>query len=169
MEGTLYNQKDATSSVLNMLSDMKDQLFSQKRQAIAVTEQMIQSKDSSYIPQILACFPIGNYLISQLDAQMRRLSIICEIAAAEEKLPGSRMFFLEGVSDFEDLMEKYIRITFLLRRLEFQLPREALEETAAVLVQEKISICALRKITDSELFARGDYVYSQALKMTGGV
>lgn len=163
------NQKDSTSSFLDMLYGIKDQVFLQKSQAISLTEQMIRSMDSSYIPQILSCFPIGNYVLSQLDAQMLKLSIICEIVAAEEKIPGSRIFFLEGVSTFDDLMEKYIRITFLLRRLEFQLPKEVLEETTAALVEERISVCALRKITESELFAKGDDVYRQALQMTGGI
>lgn len=86
-------QKDSTSSFLDMLSGMKDTLFRQKRQAISFTNQMIHSMDSSYITQILSCFPIGDYVLSQLDADMRRLSIICEIVAAEEKLPSSRMFF----------------------------------------------------------------------------
>ena len=162
-------QKDSTSSFLDMLSGMKDTLFRQKRQAISFTNQMIHSMDSSYISQILSCFPIGDYVLSQLDADMRRLSIICEIVAAEDKLPSSRMFFLEGVSDFDNLMEKYIRISFLLRRLEFQLPQEALAETGAALTQERISVCALRKITKSELFAKGDYVYGQAVRMTGGI
>ncbi len=162
------NQKDSTSSFLDMLSDIKEQLFLQKRQAIAHTEQMIRKKDSSYIRQILSCFPIGGYQLSQLDADMRRLSVICEIAAAEEKLPAARMFFLERVETFEDLIQKYIRITFLLRRLEFHLPEEALRETAAVLMEEQVSICALRKITNCEIFADGDYVYSQALNRIGG-
>lgn len=161
-------QKDSTSSFLNMLSGIKEQLFQQKRQAIVYTEQMIQSKDSSYISQILTCFPIGCYQLSQLDADMRKLSIICEIVAAEEKLPAARMFFLERVETFDGLIQKYIWITFLLRRLEFHLPEEALRETAAVLIDERISICALRKITDCELFADGDNVYSQALNMIGG-
>ena len=161
-------QKDSTSSFLDMLSGIKERLFQQKRQAIVYTEQMIQKKDSSYIPQILSCFPIGRYQLSQLDTDMRKLSIICEIVAAEEKLPAARMFFLERVETFDGLIQKYIWITFLLRRLEFHLPEEALRETAAVLIEERISICALRKITDCELFADGDNVYSQALNMIGG-
>lgn len=163
------NKKDSTSSFLNMLSNIKEQLFQQKRQAIAFTEQMIQSKDSSYIERVLSCFPIGEYYLPQLDADMRRLSFICEIVAAEEKLFGGRLLFLEGVETFEDLIQKYIQITFLLRRLEFQMPKEALMETAALLMEGQVSVCALRKITDSELFADGNFVYSQALKITGGI
>ncbi len=165
----MSNQKDSTSSFLDMLSDIKDSVFLQKGQAISLTEQMIQSMDSCYIAQIMYCFPIGDYVLSQLDADMRRLSIICEIVAAEEKLPGSKILFLENVSTFDDLMEKYIRITLLLRRLELQLPREALEEAIVALIEEQISACALRKITESEIFAKGDYVYSQGLQVTGGI
>ncbi len=164
----MNNQKDSTSTFLHMLSDIKEQLFQQKRQAISLAEQMIQTKDSSYIPQILSCFPIREYLLSQLDVEMFRLSVICEIVAAEEKLPGSRLIFLEHVDTFGELMEKYVYVTFLLRRLEFPLSKDAKNETMAVLSGRGISVCAIRKITDTEIFNDTERVYTQALQVMGG-
>lgn len=164
----MNKQKNSTSTFLNMLSNIKDQLFHQKQQAISLTEQMIHTKDSSYIPQILSHFPIGDYWLSQLDVDMFRLSVICEIIAAEEKLSGKGPFFLEQVDTFEELMEKYIYITFLLRRMEFPLSKEAKDETMAVLAGGWISVCAIRKITDTEIFNDAEYVYCQALQVMGG-
>ena len=37
------------------LSEIKEQFFCQKRQDIAFAEQMIQSRDLSYIPKIISC------------------------------------------------------------------------------------------------------------------
>lgn len=162
------NQKDSTSVFLDMLADIKEQLFQQKQQAILFAEQMIQTKDSSYIPQILSHFPIGDYWLSQLDVDMFRLSVICEIIATEEKLSGEGPFFLEKVDTFQELMEKYIYITFLLRRMEFPLSKEAKDETMAVLAGGGISVCAIRKITDTEIFNDAEHVYSQALQVMGG-
>lgn len=165
----MNNQKDSTSTFLHMLSDIKEQFFQQKRQAISFAEQMIQTKDSSYIPQILSCFPIREYLLSQLDVEMFRLSVICEIVAAEEKLLGSRLLFLEYVDTFAELMEKYVYVTFLLRRMEFPLSKEARDDTTSVLASGRISVCAIRKITNTELFNNPEYVYSQALQIIGGI
>lgn len=162
-------QKDSTSAFFDLLSDMKEQLFQQKRQAISFAEKMIQNKDSSYIPQIFSCFPIRDYQLSQLDVEMCRLSVICEIVAAEEKLLGSRLLFLEYVDTFAELMEKYVYITFLLRRMEFPLSKGAKDETTSVLASGQISVCAIRKITNTELFNNPEYVYSQALQIIGGI
>ena len=88
------------------LSSIKDQFFRQKQQAIDFTEKMIQSKDLSYIPKILSCFLIEDQYLPQLDAyrkqfiqfqeldaDMRRLSIISKILMKKRKQPGSRLFF----------------------------------------------------------------------------
>lgn len=168
----------------DILSGIKEQFIRQKHQAIAFAEQLILSKDLSYLPKIFSCFQIeACYLpqlddesmqymqLQQLDADMRRLSLICEILLEEKKLPGSRLLFLEQVEDFDGLIQKYIRITFLLRRLEFTLPEEALEEAANMFAQEQVSVCALRKIMDFEIFADKENKYNEALKMKmmGGV
>lgn len=125
-------------------------------------EQMIQSLDLSYIPQILSCFPIDGYQLPQLDADMRRAMIVCEIAAAEERL-GGRPLFLENAGSFDGLMQKYIRTTFLLRRIELGLPEDALAETAEMLASGQISACALKKITECEIFSDPGYVFQQAM------
>lgn len=168
----------------DVLSRIKDQFFRQKRQAITFTEQLILNKDLSYIPKILSCFPIEDHYIPQLDtnskqfiqlqrldADVRRLFFICEILAEEEKLPESKLYFLEQINTFDDLIQKYIRITFLLRRLEFPLHEAALKEVATVFKDEQVSICALRKIIDYEIFADKENKYKEILemKMEGGV
>lgn len=156
-------QNDPTSSFLNRLAEIRTLFFQQKEHAIHLIEQMVQSRDLSYIPQILACFPVDRYQLPQLDADMRRSLIICEIAAAEEKLEG-RPLFLENVDSFHALIEKYVHTTFLLRRIEMYLPEDALAETAEALASGQISICALKKITECEIFADPGYVYQQAIK-----
>ncbi len=68
--------------------------------------RMTQSKDLSYIPKILSCFLIEDLYLPQLDAyrkqfiqfqeldaDMRRLSIISKILMKKRKQPGSRLFF----------------------------------------------------------------------------
>ena len=160
----MHRQDDATSSFLNTLAAIRTRFFKQKEQVVHLTEQMIQHQDLSYIPQIFACFPIDTYYLPQLDADMRRLRIICEIAAAEAMLPGAEPVFLKNVFSFGDLIHKYIYITFLLRRIDLHMPEQALEEVAATLRGDQISICALRKITECEMFANPGYVYEQALK-----
>ncbi|MCI9546971.1 MAG: hypothetical protein HFH60_09850 [Lachnospiraceae bacterium] len=168
----------------DILSGVKDRFSQQKNQAVAFAEQLIQYRDLSYIPKIISCFQIeADYLpqlddgvlqymqLQLLDADMRRLSLICEILIEENELPESRLFFLEQVENFEDLIGKYVRITFLLRRMEFSLPEEALKEAANMFMEEQVSVCALRKIMDSEIFADKENKYNQALKMKkmGGV
>ena len=160
----MHKQNDETSSLFNTLAAIRTRSFQQKEQAIHLAEQMIQHQDLSYIPQIFACFPIDVYYLHELDADMRRLSIICEIVAAEAMLPGAEPIFLKNVFSFRDLIHKYIYITFLLRRIDLHMPKQALEEVAAALGGDQISICALRKITECEIFANPGYVYEQALK-----
>lgn len=148
------------------LSSIKDQFFRQKRQAIGFTEKMIQSKDLSYIPKILSCFLIEDQYLPQLDADrkqfiqlqdldadMRRLSIICKILMEENNLPGGRLFFLEQVDTFDDLIQKYIRIELFLHRLEFSLPEKALQEASDMLTLDQISMCSLSKVIDYKIFA----------------
>ena len=160
------------------LSSIKDQFFRQKQQAIDFTEKMIQSKDLSYIPKILSCFLIENQYLPQLnadrkrfiqlpvlDADMRRLFIICEILMEENNQPGGRLFFLEQVDTFDDLIQKYIRIKFFLHRLEFSLPETALQEAAAMLTSDQVSVCALSKVIDYEIFADKENKYNEILKM----
>ena len=155
-------QTNATS-FLNILAEIRPQFFQQKERAVHLAEQMLKHQDTSYIPQILSCFPVDRYYLHLLDADMRRLRIICEITAAEEILPGTRSLFLENVDSFDGLIQKYIYITFLLRRLELPLPEVDLEVASAVLKSGRISVCALRKITECETFADPKYVYQQAL------
>lgn len=160
----MYEQNDATSSFFNTLAAIQTRSFQQKEEAIHLAEQMIQHQDLSYIPQIFACFPIDVYYLHELDADMRRLSIVCEIIAAEAMLPGTEPVFLKNVFSFKDLLHKYIYTTFLLRRIDLHMPEQTLEEVAAALKGDQISICALRKITECEIFANPEYVYKQALK-----
>lgn len=160
------------------LSSIKDQFFRQKRQAIDFAEQMIQSKDLCYIPKILSCFLIEDqYLqhldadrkqfiqLQDLDADMRRLSIICKILMEEKNQPGGRLFFLEQVDTFDDLIQKYIRIEFFLHRLEFSLPETALQEAVAMFISEHVSVSALFKVIDYEIFADKENKYNEILKM----
>lgn len=158
---------DDTSSYLKKLSDIQPQFLLQRQQAVCFAEQMIESGDLAYIPQIFSCFPLGNFRLPMLDADMRRLEMVCEIVAAEEKVFGECMF-LDHVSAFHELIGKYIRITLFLRRLEVCLPDEALEETVSVLVREKISVCAVRKITGCEIFVDPEFVYNRALQIIYG-
>lgn len=160
----MKEQTNATTSFLNILAEIRPQFFRQKERAIHLAEQMLKHQDTSYIPQILSCFPVDRYYLHQLDADMRRLRIICEITAAEEMLPGTRSLFLKNVDSFDSLIQKYITITFLLRRLELPLPEGSLEETSAILQSGLISVCALRKVTECETFANPEYVYQQALR-----
>ena len=160
------------------LSSIKDQFFRQKRQAIDFTEKMIQSKDLSYIPKILSCFLIEDQYLHQLDADrkqfiqlqdfdadMRRLYIICKILMEEKDEPGGNLFFLEQVDTFDDLIQKYIRIELFLHRLEFSLPEKALQEAADMLTSDQVSICALSKVIDYEIFADKENIYNEILKM----
>ena len=160
--------KDSTSSFLDILSSIKDQVFHQKQQIICLTEQIIHDKNSSCIPQALSYLSVGEYSLQFLDPDIRKLLIIFRIIAAEEKLPASRIFFLEQVTSFEDLIEKYIYITFLLRRIEFPLSEEAKIETKTILSSGQISVCALKEITESEIFNDSEYVFNQAIKIIGG-
>lgn len=163
------------------LSSIKDQFFRQKRQAIDFAEKMIQSNDLSYIPKILSCFLIEDQYLPQLDADrkqfiqlhyldadMRRLYIICKILTEEKDQPGGRLFFLEQVNTFDDLMQKYIRIEFFLHRLEFCLPETALKEVASMFLSEQVSVCALFKVIDYEIFADKEKKYNEILKMKLG-
>lgn len=161
-------KKDSTSSFLDLLSRIKDEVFQQKDQIIRLTEQLIQSKDTSYIKRAISCLTVGKYNLQFLDPDIRRLLIIFRIIAAEEKLPGSKLLFLDHTKTFEDLMEKYIYITFLLRRVEFPLSEDAKNETLSILASRQVSICALKEITESELFNDPDYVFNQSLQMIGG-
>ena len=83
----------------DILSNIKEQFFRQKRQAIEFAEQMIQSKDLSYIAKIQSCFLMDDsYLfqlddeskqyiqLQRLDADMCRLFLICEILIEENKI-----------------------------------------------------------------------------------
>lgn len=165
---------DATSDFLKTLYCIRPQFSQQKSRAVHLTEQMLCHGDLSYIPQILSCFPVGNFQeqrlhteLSQLDADMRRLRIICEIAVAEEKLYGGQSAFLQNVNSFEDLIQKYISITFLLRRLEMDFPEDVVGDTETVLEKGNISACAVRKITSCEIFADPEYVCNRALQMIG--
>ncbi len=103
--------------------------------------------------------------LQHLDADMRRLFLICEILIEEEKLPESKLYFLEQVNTFDDLIQKYIKITFLLRRMEFSLQEAALKEAIHFLREEQVSICALRKIMNYEVFADKKNKYNEVLKM----
>lgn len=167
----------------DILSNIKEQFFRQKRQAIEFAEQMIQSKDLSYIAKIQSCFLMDDsYLfqlddeskqyiqLQRLDADMCRLFLICEILIEENKLSGDRLFFLEQVNTFDDLMQKYIRIKLFLYRLEFSLPKLALQEAINLLKSEEVSVCALHKIIDYEIFSDEKKKYYEALKIkeTGG-
>ncbi len=162
----------------DILSSVKDQFFYQKRQAIAFAEQMIQNKDLSYIPKIFSCFLIEDRYLSQLDtvskrfiqlqrldADMRRLFLICEILTEENKLPESRLFFLEQIYTFDDLIQKYIRIKLFLYRLEFSFPELSLQEAIDMLKSEEVSVCALRKIIDYEIFSDEKNRYDEVLKI----
>ena len=159
----MNEQKNSTSLFLDTLSSIKDQVFYQKQQMICLTEQIIHDKNSSCI-----YLSVGEYSLQFLDPDIRKLLIIFKIIAAEEKLPGSRIFFLEQVTSFEDLIEKYIYITFLLRRIEFSLSEEAKNETMVILSSGQISVCALKEITESEIFNDSEYVFNQAIKIIGG-
>ena len=154
----------------DILSNIKEQFFRQKRQAIEFAEQMIQSKDLSYIAKIQSCFLMDDSYLFQLDADMCRLFLICEILIEENKLSGDRLFFLEQVNTFDDLMQKYIRIKLFLYRLEFSLPKLALQEAINLLKSEEVSVCALHKIIDYEIFSDEKKKYYEALKIkeTGG-
>ena len=90
----------------DILSSIKEQFFRQKQRAIDFAEQMIQNIDLSYIPSIFSCFLIEDKYLPQLDADckqfiqlqrldadMRRLFLICEILMEENELPGSKLFF----------------------------------------------------------------------------
>lgn len=177
-EQDIYPSRPYFLYATDTLSNIKDQFFLQKRQAIAFTEQMIRSKDLSYIPKILSCFLIEDQYLPQLEADrkqfiqlqdldtdMRRLSIICKILIDEKDQPGGRLFFLEQVNTFDDLIQKYIRIELFLHRLEFSLPETALQEAAAMFLDEHVSICALFKVIDYEVFADKKNKYNEILKM----
>ena len=164
----MNGQKDSTSSFLDILSGIKDQVFHQKQQMICLTEQIIHDKNISCIPQALSYLSVGEYSLQFLDPDIRKLLIIFRIIVAEEKLPGSRIFFLEQVTSFEDLIEKYIYITFLLRRIEFPLSEDAKNETKKILSSGQISVCTLKEITESEIFNDSEYVFNQAIKIIGG-
>lgn len=174
----INGQDDPTSFLFDTFYSVKDQFFLQKRQVIQLAEQMIYKKDLSYISKIFSLFYIADQhlpnlddnsrsLINlpRLDADMRRLLIICEIMVEEKRTYESKILFLEQVSTFNDLMQKYVRITFLLRRMEFPFSKEVLEETFFMLKEEQVSPCALRKITEYEVFINKEYIYSQALKI----
>lgn len=163
----MSSQNDSASFFFHMLSDIRPQFLQQKKQAVHLAEKMIQHRDFTYIPKILSCAPVGNYQLFQLDADMRRLKIVCEIVAAEEKLSIEESGFLENVASFGDLIQKYIRVTLLLRRLEFDFPETVMEDTVAALAVERISVCAIRKITSCETFADSEYVYNRALQIIG--
>lgn len=158
---------------LDNLSAIKPQFDLQKKQAIYYTEQLIQNDDFSYIPRILSCLPIGviestSYLeISSMDADMRRLKIICEILLAEQKVPNLEPGFLGCVNSYGDLIQKYIYVTLLLRRTEHNFPKKTLEETIGILINKQISIYAIRKITRNEIFFNPELVYNRALKIIG--
>lgn len=154
-----------TSSYLNALSDIYPQFLKQRKQVVKLAEWMIESRDLVYIPQIFSYFPLEGFRLPFLDADMRRLEIICEIVMAEVRVFEGKIFFFEGVSIFDDLMKKYVSVTLLLRRIEFHLSDKVMSETALMLRKGKISICAIRKITNCEIFTNPDFVYSRALKM----
>lgn len=164
----MNERKDSTSFFLDILSSIKEQVFHQKQQMICLTEQLIHDKNSSYIPQALSHLSVGEYSLQFLDPDIRKLLIIFRIIAAEEKLPGSRILFLEQVNTFQDLIEKYIYITFLLRRIEFSLSKESKREAKAILASGQVSVCALKEITESELFNDPEYVFHQAIQIIGG-
>lgn len=177
-EQDIYPSRPYFLYATDTLSNIKDQFFLQKRQAIDFTEQMIRSKDLSYIPKISSCFLIEDQYLPQLDADrkqfiqlqeldadMRRLSIICKILMEENNQPGGRLFFLEQVETFDDLIQKYIRIEFFLHRLEFFLPETALQEAVSMFLSEQVSICALFKVIDYEIFADKEKKYNEILKM----
>lgn len=164
----MNEQKDSTSFFLDILSSIKEQVFHQKQQMICLTDQIIHDKNSIYISQALSHLSVGEYSLQYLDSDIRKLLIIFRIIAAEEKLPGSRILFLEQVNTFEDLIEKYIYITFLLRRIEFSLSKEAKKEAEEILASGQISVCAIKEITESEIFNDSQYVFNQAIQIVGG-
>ena len=57
----MNGQKDSTSSFLDILSGIKDQVFHQKQQMICLTEQIIHDKNISCIPQALSYLSVGEY------------------------------------------------------------------------------------------------------------
>lgn len=161
------NRKENTIA----LSDIKNirlEFFEKKKQIIKLAEQMIYQRDLSYIPRIMFCFTVKNYRLSQLNVDMKKLEAICEIIISESMLPGGKLIFLENVNSFDELIMKYTHIILMLRRLEFKFPENILEETIDYLLNGSISICAIRKITDCEIFANPEYVYGQALRIIGG-
>lgn len=157
------NQEDFVTSYMNSLSEIRPIFLKNMKHVVDLTEQMICERNLAYIPQI--CFTIENSKLSQLHADMRRLKNICEIIMAESLLSGGKLTFLEDVKSFNELIEKYIHITFLLRRLEFQFSENIVENTMEALDSKSISICAIRKITENEIFANPEYVYNQALQI----
>ncbi len=160
-------KKVSTDAFLDRLADIRPLFFQKKNQVIELTEQLISDRDLGHIPEIISCFPVEGYELSQLDADMRRLRIICEILLAEDQFPGKGRGFLENVDSFESLIQKYVSITFWLRRLEFHFPEDVMEDTAGVFASGSVSVYAVRKITSCEIFADPEHVCHEALGMMG--
>lgn len=163
----MSEKKGSTDAFLDRLADIRPLFFQKKKQAIELAEQLISRRDLGYIPEIISCFPVEGYQLSQLDADMRRLRIICEILLAEDQFSGKGRGFLDNVDSFESLIQKYVSITFWLRRLEFQFPENVRQNTAEMFAAGGVSVYAVRKITSCEIFADSEYVYRQALGMMG--
>lgn len=156
-------REDSVTLYLNSLSDIRPIFLKNMKQAVELAELMICRRNLAYIPQI--CFIIENAKLSQLHADMRRLKIICEIITAESLLSSEKSVFLDNINSFDELIKKYIHTTFLLRRLEFQFPESVIQNTIESLYSDTISICAIRKITENEIFANSEYVYKQAVQI----
>lgn len=85
-------------------------------------------------------------------AEMKRISIIVNIIMMEKelKLP----YLCNGVSDFEELMHRYLKLILYMRRLEMKLPIPLQQEFFEYVDNNAISGVAIYTICQSELFAK---------------
>lgn len=83
---------------------------------------------------------------------MKRISIIISIVMMEEelKLP----YFCNGISDFDELMHRYLKVMLYMRRLEMKLPTPLQQEFFDYVNENAISGVAIYTICKSELFAK---------------
>lgn len=134
---------------------------------VDMVNSMLQSKEYDLIKEIIAYLNKGNGVWAlNSKGEARRLNWILQIMEMEYKY--NAILLSEGCVSYAQLIEKYMLLTYALRRVAINLADESLHEAKEYLQFQKPSYIAISTILSQELIVWNNQLYKDILNIFSG-
>ena len=135
---------------------------------LSVMNQAVANKDINKLLSLIPYMESGEGLVCiRRVGEAGRILQMLHIIELEEK--HSQFRFYSGCGSADELMDKYVRTLFALRRLLFKLSDESVNEAIECLLNEPVSAIALYILTQHELIIPSMELYAELLTILFGV